>query len=423
MVLVHDNDLKCIENAIPPLETLQPDALMEFLRDYTPKTCRFQCGEYFVNALFYGPGSKGFIQESFSRNENESKPEVAVATVEELFQNVFEAPHDEGPISNSISKSKTTSDGYEHPIEEPDGLRYPPTATPAFRTTCPWFTSFPLQPPSLALPEAEPDIPSASTDLFPYTSSRAESQDGAFTGGLLSSTPFNTVVPSSTSDAFTSRCKVMSTLGPSRSAGSSSGCALSHLGKPPTLLSDLDESFLEAMRLQDEFDEEDRAIRSQRDKLAESAQQLFVCGICLEGMPYDSIACPDPCRHTFCRECLRGHVTSRLDEHRFPILCPTCTAGKGKGKEGAGSTCYNKTVNFIVSCYVSLEVSQTLALDLGLTDKQYSIWSEMEMASFSVLLDCRKYVHGVRPPHSSTNIGIGANGRHSWLEMITKKLR
>ena len=39
-----------------------------------------------------------------------------------------------------------------------------------------------------------------------------------------------------------------------------------------------------------------------------------------------------------------------------------------------------------------LEVSQSLALDLGLTDEQYSIWTEMEMVSFSILLNCRKYV-------------------------------
>jgi hypothetical protein len=45
MVLVHDDDLQCIENAIPPLETLQPDALMEFLQDYAPNTRQFQSGE------------------------------------------------------------------------------------------------------------------------------------------------------------------------------------------------------------------------------------------------------------------------------------------------------------------------------------------------------------------------------------------
>ncbi|KAI0276244.1 hypothetical protein BGY98DRAFT_716462 [Russula aff. rugulosa BPL654] len=42
MVLVHDDDLKCIENAVPPLETLKPDALMGFLRDYAPTIRQFQ---------------------------------------------------------------------------------------------------------------------------------------------------------------------------------------------------------------------------------------------------------------------------------------------------------------------------------------------------------------------------------------------
>ena len=47
MVLVHDDDLKLIGNAMPPLETLQPDALMEFLQDYVPKTRQFLSSEYF----------------------------------------------------------------------------------------------------------------------------------------------------------------------------------------------------------------------------------------------------------------------------------------------------------------------------------------------------------------------------------------
>ena len=42
-----------------------------------------------------------------------------------------------------------------------------------------------------------------------------------------------------------------------------------------------------------------------------------------------------------------------------------------------------------------LEISQSLALNLGLNDEQYNIWTEMEMAAFAVLLHCRKYVHSV----------------------------
>ncbi len=41
------------------------------------------------------------------------------------------------------------------------------------------------------------------------------------------------------------------------------------------------------------------------------------------------------------------------------------------------------------------EVSQNLALNLGLTDEQFSIWTEMEMVSFSVLLHCQKYARGI----------------------------
>ncbi|KAH9961180.1 hypothetical protein BJV74DRAFT_871919 [Russula compacta] len=144
-----------------------------------------------------------------------------------------------------------------------------------------------------------------------------------------------------------------------------------HSGSPPTPPFDLNDGMSYAKRLQHEFDDEDRALSAQRNELSKSAQRLFMCGICLEETPEDSIARPDSCEHSFCRDCLRGHVSARLDEHRFPILCPSCTAGKGKGK-AAG------------------EVSQFLALNLGLTDKQFDIWVEMEMVAFSVLLSCRK---------------------------------
>jgi Ring finger domain len=94
-----------------------------------------------------------------------------------------------------------------------------------------------------------------------------------------------------------------------------------------------------ALQLQREFDAEDRALAAQRAELSKSLQHLFECGICMEEMPEDSKACPDSCGHPFCRDCLRGHVSARLEEHRFPILCPTCTAGKGKGKGVTGGRC------------------------------------------------------------------------------------
>ena len=97
--------------------------------------------------------------------------------------------------------------------------------------------------------------------------------------------------------------------------------------------SDID-SMLYAMRLQDEFDDEDRALSTQRTELVNFAERLFECSICMDDVPMDSIAHIDSCGHTFCRECLRGHVVACLEEHKFPVRCPTCTANKGKGHTG-----------------------------------------------------------------------------------------
>jgi hypothetical protein len=103
---------------------------------------------------------------------------------------------------------------------------------------------------------------------------------------------------------------------------------------------------LSALRLQREYDDEDHALAAQLTELANPAQLVFQCGVCMEDMPEDSIARLDPCGHAFCRQCLLGHVTAHLGERRFPILCPTCTASKGKGKEVAGRTYLLQTVDF-----------------------------------------------------------------------------
>ena len=129
--------------------------------------------------------------------------------------------------------------------------------------------------------------------------------------------------------------------GPSRRRSTAVSLTPDHLPvHPQSSQSPTDtDSILYAMSLQHKFDEEDRALSAQRTEFVESARGWFECGICMDEMPMDSIAIIDSCGHTFCRECLCRHVTARLDEHRFPILCPTCTAGKGKGRGKPGGTC------------------------------------------------------------------------------------
>jgi len=171
-----------------------------------------------------------------------------------------------------------------------------------------------------------------------------------------------------------------------------------------TTPSDMD-SILYAMRLQRAFDDEDRALSAQRTGLVNVAQRLFECSICMDDVPMDSIALIDSCGHSFCRECLRGHIATCLGEHRFPVRCPTCTAnkGKGKGKEQTGGVCQPDLRSHGPSRDLSSEVSQSLALDLGLTDEQLNIWTEMEMVAFSILLQCRKYARRVHPLTSCAN--------------------
>ena len=67
--------------------------------------------------------------------------------------------------------------------------------------------------------------------------------------------------------------------------------------------------------------------------------KVFECCICMDEMPVYSAARIDSCGHIFCRECLRGHVVARLEERKFPILCPTCTVDKCKRKGKVGGTC------------------------------------------------------------------------------------
>lgn len=80
------------------------------------------------------------------------------------------------------------------------------------------------------------------------------------------------------------------------------------------------------------FDEEDLDLRNQKEELAKISQRQFKCGICLEDQPEDSLARLEPCGHSFCRMCVRHYVDSKLREHRFPILCPTCTTETRNGE-------------------------------------------------------------------------------------------
>jgi hypothetical protein len=155
-----------------------------------------------------------------------------------------------------------------------------------------------------------------------------------------------------------------------------------------------------AAMLQRQFDKEDHLLAAEHaDLLAVAEQQrVFDCGVCMDTLPEESIARIEPCGHSFCRECVRGLIASQIESRRFPVLCPTCTAEPENNRpESIGSY-----VSFIhnsrqaslldlrVFVCLVVEVTQNLVLEIGITQEQYEVWTEMEMAEFFVILQCRR---------------------------------
>jgi hypothetical protein len=84
-----------------------------------------------------------------------------------------------------------------------------------------------------------------------------------------------------------------------------------------------------AANLQAQFDQEDRRLANERKLLLQS-NQSFECRVCFDTLPEDFIAKINGCGHFFCRDCLRRHVKTTVDDRRYPIACPACVADNVK---------------------------------------------------------------------------------------------
>ncbi|KAG1755277.1 uncharacterized protein EDB91DRAFT_1098167 [Suillus paluster] len=124
-----------------------------------------------------------------------------------------------------------------------------------------------------------------------------------------------------------------------------------------------------AFELQQSFDIEDMQLRNQMHALVATIPHNFSCAICMEEQPADN-SVELECNHPICRVCIRGHVCSKIEEHRFPVLCPVCMTEPNNRRPGA--------------------ISGLLVQQIGVDERQYAIWEEMELSQLSVLLHCRK---------------------------------
>ncbi|TCD67572.1 hypothetical protein EIP91_012269 [Steccherinum ochraceum] len=131
-----------------------------------------------------------------------------------------------------------------------------------------------------------------------------------------------------------------------------------------------DDSVLLAAQKQKEYEEEDRSLRAQMQDLQQVVPATFTCSVCMDEHSEYMIARVDPCGHEFCRDCVRGYLKAKLGEHRYPILCPVCSTDRDKTDPGTLST--------------------LLVQQIGLSEEEFALFTEMELSAFSILLHCRK---------------------------------
>ncbi|KAH9951728.1 hypothetical protein B0H21DRAFT_717226 [Amylocystis lapponica] len=127
-----------------------------------------------------------------------------------------------------------------------------------------------------------------------------------------------------------------------------------------------------AYAIQREFDEERIRLDGELEHLQRAQKNAFDCGVCFEKYSEDAVARVQPCGHQFCRECIVGYVKSKVDERCYPIVCPSCMVDE-KPPEKSQSV-----------------IDDLLVQQLGLSEERYAAFVEMQMATFSIILHCRR---------------------------------
>ncbi|KAL1748221.1 hypothetical protein HDZ31DRAFT_30262 [Schizophyllum fasciatum] len=173
---------------------------------------------------------------------------------------------------------------------------------------------------------------------------------------------------------------------PSRSASRHPLCSTDVKGKRPersgsrTDLTTVGESStlsadeLQILSVQEEYLEEDRRLRAEREQLAKSAVSIFTCPICFDKHPETDIARIRMCGHTLCRECIRSYILSKIRERSFPMRCPICPTERPPREPGG-------------KC---LLVEEDLIQQTNIPQKDIEILEELQLAAYSVPIYCRR---------------------------------
>lgn len=169
-----------------------------------------------------------------------------------------------------------------------------------------------------------------------------------------------------------------------------------------------------ALQLQATFDSENDMLLKQKHELMRTAQRQYHCGICLDDFPEDDAVRIDTCRHEICRDCVRGHVCTKIEEHRFPVLCPVCTADNKNQRPGSESQdrhCCPRVMFTVLShtgytCAVAWRLGEAVG-DLGRDGTRSILYpvhlSQVRFNAFCSMSLCLPCARDVIIPLSSTN--------------------
>ncbi|KZT57546.1 hypothetical protein CALCODRAFT_434076 [Calocera cornea HHB12733] len=128
------------------------------------------------------------------------------------------------------------------------------------------------------------------------------------------------------------------------------------------------------------------------------------CAICLDDVAQGEEEVLQPCGHRFCRDCLKMHVSQTLEAGKLPIACPSCQADSSEDPAS---------------------VSREVATKLGLTAPQSTRWDELDLAHFSIEIECRKCkrsAHVDKAQYQSTNLIVCPlpGCFHQWCKTCSK---
>ncbi|KIM31359.1 hypothetical protein M408DRAFT_7141 [Serendipita vermifera MAFF 305830] len=98
-------------------------------------------------------------------------------------------------------------------------------------------------------------------------------------------------------------------------------------------------------------------------------REMIACQICLDEELVDDSVIIQTCGHAFGRECMRQYILSRLDEKRFPIPCPCCSAADDAGSNPG-------------------LVTSGVATQVNLSDADCARWDELEFLAHAVRFEC-----------------------------------